>query len=343
MSETASEKLIPRRPAETKLTICAYFKFTLLRPPAELADKLRQRWPEMRVVHLPHHDKLAAELPDTNIFVGYMLRPEQLKLASRLQWFHCISAGVAQLMYPEFRDSGILLTNAGGVHATTMAEHVIGMILALLRDFPGAMRYQNQRRWAQQEIWDGKARPRELRDQTVVIVGFGAIGRATAERLRAFGVHVWAVTRSANAELGFAERVLPFSQIENALANADIVVLAAPETPEAHHMIGTSELAMMKPNAILINVARGSLVDEPALVKALQNNWIAAAGLDVAAQEPLPPESPLWSLENVLITPHVSGVTERLWEREAELLMDNLERWFSGKPLRNQIDLARGY
>jgi len=340
---SANNKIVSHRPADTKLVICAYFKFSLLRPPAELADQVRQRWPEMRVVHLPHHDKLAAELPDTNIFVGYLLRAEQLKLARQLQWFHCISAGVAQLMYPEFRESGIVLTNAAGVHAPTMAEHVIGMILALLRDFPGAMRYQNQHRWAQQEIWDGRARPRELQGQTVVLVGFGAIGRATAERLRAFGAHVWAVTRSGNADPALAERAFPVTQIENALANADVVILAAPETPETHHLIGASELAMMKPSAILINVARGSLVDEPALINALQNNWIAAAGLDVASQEPLPPESPLWSLENVLITPHVSGVTERLWEREAELLLDNLERWFSDKPLRNVIDLARGY
>ncbi len=343
MSDAANESLAPHRPADTKLVICAYFKFSLLRPPAELADRVRQRWPEMRVVHLPHHDKLAAELPDTNIFVGYSLRPEQLRLARQLQWFHCISAGVAQLMYRELRESGIVVTNAGGVHATTMAEHVIGMILSLLRDFPGAMRYQNQHRWAQQEIWDGRARPRELQGQTVVLVGFGAIGRATAERLRAFGAHVWAVTRSGNADPALAERVFPVTQIENALANADVVILAAPETPETQHLIGTSELAMMKPSAVLINVARGSLVDEPALIKALENHWIAAAGLDVAAQEPLPPESPLWSLENVLITPHVSGVTERLWEREAELLIDNLERWFSRKPLRNRIDLARGY
>lgn len=343
MSDSTGAHLVPHRPADTKLVICAHFKFTLLRPPAELAEHLRQRWPEMRVVHLAHPRDLAPELPDTNIFVGYSLRPEQIHSARKLEWLHCISAGVSQLMLPELRDSGIIVTNASGVHATTMAEHVIGMILALLRDFPGALRYQNRQQWAQQEIWDGQARPRELRDQTAVIVGFGAIGRAIAERLRAFGVHVWAVTRSGHADRALAERVFPVTLLENALANADVVILAAPETPETNHLIGASELAMMKASAILINVARGSLVDEPALVKALENHWIAAAGLDVTEQEPLPPESPLWSLENVLITPHISGVTERLWERETELLVDNLERWFSGKALRNRVDLARGY
>jgi phosphoglycerate dehydrogenase-like enzyme len=297
----------------------------------------------MRVVHLPHHDQLAPELPDTDIFVGYLLRPEQLRLALRLKWLHTVSAGVAQLMYPELRDSGIVVTNASGVHAIPMAEHVIGMVLALLRDFPGSMRYQLQHRWAQQEIWDGSARPRELHGQTAVLVGFGAVGRAVAERLRAMGVHVWAVTRSGQADPALAERAFPATELDAALAQADIVVFAAPETLQTRRMIGAQQLALMKPSTILINVARGSLIDEPALVAALQSRAIAAAGLDVASQEPLPPESPLWSLENVLITPHTSGVTERLWEREAELLIDNLERWFSGKPLRNLVDLSRGY
>ena len=297
----------------------------------------------MRVVQASQHDRFTAELPDTDIFVGYSLRPEQLRIARRLKWVQCTAAGVAQLMYPEFRDSGIVLTNASGVHAIPMAEHIVGMMLALLRDFPGATRYQLQHRWAQQEIWDGNARPRELLGQTAVLVGFGAIGRAIAQRLRAFGVHIWAVTRSGKADPALAERAFPAAQLDSALPHADIVVLAAPETPETHHLIGARQLALLKPTAILINVARGSMVDEPALAAALQSRAIAGAALDVASREPLPPESPLWSLENVLITPHTSGISERHWEREAELLIDNLERWFSGQPLRNQVDLARGY
>jgi phosphoglycerate dehydrogenase-like enzyme len=343
MSDAAAGQLTPHRPADTKLVIGGFLKFTLWRPPVELAERLRQRWPEMDVVLLQHHEQLALELPDTDIFVGYLLRPEQLRLARRLQWLHSVAAGVAQLMYPEFRESGIVLTNASGVHAIPMAEHVIGMILSLLRDFPGAMRYQLQHRWAQQEIWDGNSRPRELHGQTAVLVGFGAVGRAVAERLRAMGVRVWAVTRSGKADPSLAERAFPATELDAALRHADIVVLAAPDTPETRHMIGAPQLALLKRGAILINVARGSLVDEPALVSALQSRAIAAAGLDVASQEPLPPESPLWSLENALITPHTSGVTERLWEREAELLIDNLERWFGGQPLRNRVDLSRGY
>jgi D-2-hydroxyacid dehydrogenase (NADP+) len=343
MSDAADDKLTRTSPANTKLVIFVNLRFSLWRPPDEFAERLRQRWPEMRVVLLSRGDQLAAELPDADIVVGYSLRPEQLRIAHHLKWVQCTAAGVAQLLYPEFLESGIVLTNASGVHAIPMAEHIIGMILALLRDLPGSTRYQLQHRWAQQEIWDGNARPRELLEQTAVLVGFGAVGRAVAERLRAMGVRVWAVTRSGKADPALAERAFPVSELDAALAHADILVLAAPETSETHHLIGAAQLALLKPTTILINVARGSLIDEPALVAALQTRAIAAAGLDVASQEPLPPESPLWSLGNVLITPHISGVTERHWEREAELLIDNLERWFSGRPLRNQVDLSRGY
>ena len=138
----------------------------------------------MNVVYLPHHDLLAPELPDTDIFVGYLLRPEQLRMATRLTWLHSISAGVSQLMYPELRESNIVVTNASGVHAAPMAEHVAGFVIALARDFPGAMRYQLRRQWAQQEIWDGPARPREIAGLLALIVGFGAVGQAIAERLR---------------------------------------------------------------------------------------------------------------------------------------------------------------
>lgn len=329
--------------AETKLVISSYHRFTLWRSPPEMAAAVRQRWPEMRVLDLPHYDKITPELPDTDIFVGLLLRPEQLNQAARLKWVHTTSAGVGQLMYPEFRNSGITLTNASGVHAPAMAEHIAGMIVAMARDFPGAMRFQAQRKWGQQEIWDGPSRPRELSGTVALIVGFGAVGRAVAERLRAFGMRIWAVTHSGKADGSLAERVFPAAQLKAALPDADYVILAAPETPETHHLMGAEQLAAMKPSAILVNVARGSLVDQDALIAALEKRAIAGAALDVASPEPLPPESPLWSLNNVFITPHTSGISDRIWQRQTELLIDNLERWFKGEPLRNRVDLARGY
>jgi len=333
----------PPRPADTKLVISAYHRFTLWRSPPEFVAAVRQRWPEMRVVDPPHYDLITPELPDTDIFVGLLIRADQLRQAPRLKWVHATSAGVGQLMYPEFRNSGIILTNASGVHAPNMAEHITGMIVAMARDFPSAVRYQAQRKWAQQEIWDGPARPRELSGALALIVGFGAVGRATAERLRALAMRVWAVTRSGKADGLLAEKVFAVAELNFALPAADYVVLAAPETPETRHLIGAEQLALMKPNAILVNVARGSLVDQAALIAALEKRRIGGAALDVTSPEPLPPENPLWSLDNAFITPHTSGISERIWQRESELLIDNLERWFRFEPLRNRVDLARGY
>lgn len=330
-------------PADTKLVVFASHPFSLWRPPAELAERVQRRWPEMRVVRVTSGEELSMEVPAADILVGIHLRPAQFQLARRLQWIHSTAAGVAQLLYPELRDSAVVITNASGVHAVPMAEHVIGMMMALAHDFPGAMRHQLRSHWGQQEMWDGPARPRELAGSVILIVGFGAVGRAVAERLRPFGVTVWAVTRSGKADPALAARVFPAAELDAALPGADFVVLAAPETPDTRHLIGERQLALMKPSAFLVNVARGSLLDEAALVSALQRRSIAGAGLDVASAEPLPPSSPLWSLENVFITPHTSGISVQLWEREGELLLDNLERWFSGQPLRNLVDKARGY
>src|SRR5690348_16161800 len=291
----------PPPPAETKLVISSYHRFTLWRSPPELAAAVRQRWPEMRVLDLPHYDRITPELPDTDIFVGVLLRPEQWREAARLKWVHTTSAGVGQLMYPEFRNSGIILTNASGVHAPAMAEHITGMIVAVARDFPGAMRFQAQKKWAQQEIWDGPARPRELSGAVALVVGFGAVGRGVAERLRGFGMHIWAVTRSGRADAALAERTFPAAELNAALPGADYVILAAPETPETRQLIGAEQLAAMKAGAILVNVARGSLVDQAALIAALEKRAIGGAALDVASPEPLPPENPLWALENVFI------------------------------------------
>ena len=175
----------PPKPADTKLVISSYHRFTLWRSPPEMAEAVRKMWPEMRVLDLPHYDRITPELSDTDIFVGLLLRPEQLRQAPKLKWVHTTSAGVGQLMYPEFRASGITLTNASGVHAPAMAEHIAGMLVAMARDFPGSMRFQAQRKWGQQEIWDGRSRPRELSGAVALLVGFGAVGRAAAERLRA--------------------------------------------------------------------------------------------------------------------------------------------------------------
>ncbi len=331
------------RPAETKLVICVWHPFTYWRPQPVMPQTIRARWPEMLVVHLPDYDRLPTELPDTDIFVGYSLRAEQLTHAKKLKWIHSTAAGVSQLMYPELRDSGIVVTNPSGVFSPPMAEHTMGLILALARNFPDSTRHQDRSHWGQQEIWDKPQRLTELSGQVLLIVGFGSIGRELAKRARAFDMRVWGVTRSGKGDTTHAEKIVAAHQLEEALPQADYVVIAAPETSETRHLIGTPQIARMKPGARLINVGRGSLLDESALIRALESGALGGAALDVASVEPLPPESPLWKAPNLLITPHTSAVSDRLWDRETALLMDLLERWFNGREMFNEIDFARGY
>jgi phosphoglycerate dehydrogenase-like enzyme len=330
-------------PAETKLVMCVWHRFTLWNPPPEMAARIRERWPAMRVVHLPQYEGLDRELPDADIFVGFSLRPEQFAACRKLKWLHSTAAGVGQLMYPELRRSGIEVTNASGVHTIPMAEHILGTLIALARRFPDCFRFQQQARWAQQELWDLPVRPRELRGQVLLFIGFGAIGRAVAAIAQPLGMRIRAVTRSGQGDAALAEKFYPSARLHEALPEADFVILAAPETPETRQMIGAPELARMKPSAYFINVARGALVDEPALIAALERHAIAGAALDVASHEPLPADSPLWKLENAFITPHISAVSDNLWTRQTDLLMNNLERWFSGRELLNRVDLERGY
>jgi phosphoglycerate dehydrogenase-like enzyme len=331
------------KPNETKLVICVWHAFRFWRPHPMMAEALRKRWPEMRVVHLPDYDALPPELPDTDIFVGYSLRAEQLKHAKKLKWIHSTAAGVAQLTYPELRESGILVTNPRGVFSVPMAEHTLGLMIAMARNFPDSVRFQDKSAWGQQQLWDLPQRLSELEGKTLLIVGFGSIGEELAKRARAFDMRIWGVTRSGNGDKSLAEKIVAASDLHTVLPEADYVMIATPETAETKKLIGADQIARMKQGARLINVGRGSLVDEAALLAALEKGHLAGAALDVTATEPLPESSPLWKAPNLFITPHTSAVSGRLWERETELLAELLGLWFSGQPMKNVVDLARGY
>jgi D-2-hydroxyacid dehydrogenase (NADP+) len=330
-------------PAETKLVICVQNRFSLWNPPAEMSEKIRADWPGMRVVQAPGYQDLEREIADADILIGHRLSPQQLEMARKLRWMHSVAAGVTHLMYPEMRQSGIVVTNASSVHSVPIAQHLVGTLIALARRFPDCFRFQQQALWASQQLWDAPVPPRELLGQVIVFVGFGAIGRATAKLLSGFEMRIHAVTRSGRGDLRLAEKILPVSKLHEALPEADFVVLAVPETAETHQMFGPREFELMKPTAYFVNVARGALVDEAGLVAAIESRAIAGAALDVTAEEPLPPASPLWKLPNVFITPHVSGATDRAWKRQGELIGENLGRWFSGQELLNRVDLDRGY
>jgi phosphoglycerate dehydrogenase-like enzyme len=308
-----------------------------------MAYTLRQRWPQMNVVHVTNVQRLPAELADADIFVGSVLRPAQFAAAKKLKWVHSTSAGVGQLMYPELRNSGVIITNASGIFSIPMAEHTIGLILALARNFPDTVRQQEKAIWSQQDLWDKPQHLAEVNGTLLLIVGYGSIGREVAKRAKALGMRVWGVTRSGKGDAAHAEKIVSSAELHNVLPNADYLLLCAPETSETNSLIGAQQLAQMKRTARLINVGRGSLVDEPALISALESGSLAGAAVDVAQTEPLPATSPLWRTPNLFITPHTSALSDRLWPRETAMLVDLLERWFDGRELFNRVDFARGY
>lgn len=328
-------------PAETKLLICVWHPFEQWRAHPIMPETIRRRWPEMRVVHLPDYDGLPRELPDADIFIGPSLRPDQFLQAKRLKWIHSTAAGVSQLMYPELRNSGVLLTNPSGIFSAPMAEHTMGMMVALARNFPDSVRYQDRAVWGQQPISNQPLT--ELNGQLLLIVGYGSIGRELARRARGFDMRVWGVNRSGKGDTTLVEKLLPVAQLESALPEADYVVLTAPETPQTQRLMGAAQIAKMKHGARLINMGRGSAVDETALVHALETRALGGAALDVTAPEPLPADSPLWKTPNLFITPHTSGVSDRLWAKQTVILMDLLERWFDGREMFNVVDFSRGY
>jgi phosphoglycerate dehydrogenase-like enzyme len=283
------------------------------------------------------------ELPDTDIFIGAVIRPDHVKQAPKLKWIHSTSAGIGQLTFPEIKDAGIMVTNASGVFSVPMAEHTIGLILALARNLPDTTRQQDQKIWSQQLLWDKPQHLTEINGTTLVIVGFGSIGKEVAKRAAALEMKVIGVNLSAQGELAGAQQIVSMEKLNEVLPEADFVVLCAPETAETKNLFDLKRFIQMKRGARLINLGRGSILDEAALVRSLESGHLGGAAVDVTEVEPLPPESPLWTAPNLLITPHTSAISSRLWTRETELLVKLLERWFDGRELFNVADLTKGY
>lgn len=326
-----------------KILIVHHHRFEHWHAPAWLQDRLQKEFPLCRFIQLEDYERVPVEIRDAEIFIGWSLRPEQLAAARNLRWIHSPAAAVHQLMYPELIQSPVVVTNSSGVHGPVVAEHAITLLLALAKRVPQAMRYQAKKVWSQELLWKEHPRPREVDGATVVVVGMGGIGSEFTRRAKALGMTVLAVRENPDKGTGGADKVYGQSQIDEVLPQADYVLLSTPVTPSTTGLINQARLSLMKPDSYLINVGRGPLVEEAALVEALRDHRIAGAALDVFDQEPLPAASPFWSMENVLITPHTAAVTERLWERHYRLIVENMKRFLSGQPLLNQVDKKRGY
>ena len=325
-----------------KLLILIQHPFALWCAPAWLAERIHSEFPQIEAERLSSYKNVDEHIRDAEIFFGWSLRGEQVRVAKKLRWIHSTAAAVHQLMSPELRASDIVVSNARSVHGPVVAEHAVALMFALAKRLPAATRYQQQHLWAQEPISCQNPHPTELAGSTLGLVGYGAIGSEVARSATALGMRVLVVRLHPQRESTAAQIFGP-DGVDEVVAQSDFLVLAAPVTEQTQHVINAERLARMKPEAYVINVARGSLIDESALVAALSAGRIAGAALDVAGEEPLPASSPLWSLENCFVTPHLSGASDSLWVRQADLLLDNLGRWFSGRELRNRVDLSRGY
>ena len=246
-------------------------------------------------------------------------------------------------MSPELQASDIIVTNARAVHGPVVAEHAMALVFAMAKRLPKAAKFQAQRHWAQQEICETAPRPRELRNATMVIVGFGSIGTSLAKLADAMGMRVVGVREHLEKGSELADAMYGFAELNRALGEGDFVVLTTPVTEKTRRLMNAERLERLKPDAYLINVGRGVLIDEEALLHALQASRFAGAALDVATEEPLPSGSPLWTMDNVFITPHTAGFSEKMWERHLASYAENVRRYLAGEPLLWVVDKNAGY
>lgn len=288
---------------------------------------------------LSNRQELNLLLQQAEVIFGWIHQfPKDLPARTdRLKWLQVMTAGVDRLP-EEILKSGIRVTNASGLHGTAMGEVVLEMMLMFVKDAPACMRMKQEREWR-------RYRPAILRDKTVGILGLGAVGKEIARLCKAFGMKVIGIRRSGGAASPFpdVDRVYPREQLLELLAESDFLVLALPLTKETGGLIGEKELRGMKPTACLINVARGAIVDEGALICALEEKWIAGAGLDVFTREPLPPESPFYAMPNVIFSPHISGDIPDYESRATEVFCENLRRYLAGEPFLHEVDREKGY
>lgn len=323
--------------------VAIYSPFAAWNIPDEHVERLRREFPHHTFHHARTEQEVLPIVEEADIAFTSELRPHHLAAARRLQWIHSPSAGVRAMLFPELVASPLVMTNSRGMSADHIAEHVIGVTLALFRKLPLMFRSQAARHWAMDETVAPPAL-RTVRGSRALLIGLGAIGTACAWRLAALGASVSAVRRRTDQPLPEGvEAVFGQDRLRELLGSADLVVITAAQTRQTHRIIGEAELAAMKPDGVLVNVARGKLVDEAALARALAAGTIGGAALDVFEHEPLDPASPLWTLPNVIVTPHVSGFRADHWHAAADLFARNLRRFESGQPLLNVVDKAAGY
>lgn len=327
-------------------------RFSLWTAPEWFVAKLHTEFPDVTFENRRSYDNIEDVLRDADVVVSWSLKPEQVRVAKRLKWIHSTAAAIHQLMIPQIADSNIVLTNARSVHGPVVAEHALALMFALAKRLPSAFRMQQKHEWGQDAMTQQHPPLREMRESTLGLVGVGCIGGYLARMASSMGMRAIAVRANpdkgvdwlpANDAAPARHRVYGPKDLNILLKESDFVVISAPVTEQTKRIIDAEGFATMKPTAYLVNVARGALVDEQALIAALREKRIGGAALDVFEDEPLPPTSPLWDLDNVVITPHSAGISQQLWERQYKLFSENLRRFQTGAPLIGLVNKQAGY
>jgi phosphoglycerate dehydrogenase-like enzyme len=318
---------------------------------ADRQDSLRAAAGGAVVVNAPDEAAAVREVADADAFLG-KITPPMLQAARQLRWVQAFTASLEHYLFPALAAHPCVLTNMRGLFSDVIADQVMGYVICFARNLHVYIRNQPSATWApvggeaarvSLAAGPGTVSPidlahRHLADQTLGVVGFGAIGEEVARRARSFGMRVIAIDPRRTEPTWDVDWVRPSDRLDELLAESDYVVIAAPHTPATQRMFGADQFRRMRPTAYLVNVGRGAIVDLAALTDALRSGVIAGAALDVFELEPLPPDHPLWTFPNVILTPHVAGYSPRIAERHLGVLVENVRRFVAGQPLLNVVD-----
>lgn len=310
-------------------------------PEAEVR-RIAAALPDVEVIDARDAASRRDSFPLADVLVATRLTGEEFARARRVRWLHTTAVGVGAILSAEVVASPVVVSNSRGIHGEAIAEHAIALALALRRRLHVALARQAERRWAQEEI--SRHRVPTLSESRLLVLGLGGIGARVAELGAGLGMHVEGIRRRLDlpAPRGIS-RVRPLADLHQALAEADIVILALPRTAETKAVIGAGELRVMRRDAVLVNVARGRLIDDRALADALASGEIAGAGLDAFEREPLPADHPFWTAPNLIVSPHTAAFAGDYWRPAVDLFLENVGRFRRGEPLLNVVDKQQGY
>lgn len=327
-------------------------------PDAEV-ERLAREFPDVRVVRARSDEELSDALPEAEILSSWAPGEERVRGALALRWIHAPAAGVGSYLTPTVVERGITVTNSRGCHAVPIAEHAMGMLVALARRFRDGVVEQTTSGLKRENWWTGAAIPSEVSGRTLGLFGYGAIGREVARRAVAFNMRVIALKRHPNERPDWdpallsalalpapepqVDELLGPADLDRFLAESDAIVICAALTPETQSLFGARAFSRMRRGAWFVNIARGKIVRQHDLAEALRSGRLGGAALDVFEAEPLPRDSELYTLPNVILTPHVSGLSNAFWPRMMALLRENLNRDADGRPLLNRVSIERGY